>query len=363
MASTGASPRSPQSPQSPQNPQNPQSPYGAASPADSQAPQQGLDGVIIEVDGELLDDDDSAFGSDTSSYVTSLSSSVTNYRYENGRRYHAFREGAYVLPNDEAESDRLDLQHQMLTLLFGLHRAPLQNPQKILDIGTGTGIWAVEMADKFPSSEVIGNDLSPIQPSWVPPNLRFEIDDAESDWAYKLNSFDYIHTRYMIGSIQDWPKLLRQAYDFSKPGGYVELQEINCDLYTDDNSLPPDSAARRWSMLMADASRKNNRPIDIGAELQPFVVEAGFINVCREVYKLPLNSWPKDRKLKEIGAFNLVNMLEGLEALSLALFTRVLGWSIEEVMAFLPSVRQDIQRRDAHILWDIYVVWGQKPEA
>ncbi|PUU75092.1 S-adenosyl-L-methionine-dependent methyltransferase [Tuber borchii] len=351
MASTSASPRSPQSP------------HSAASPADSHAPQQGLDGVVIEADVVSQDDDgDSAFDSDASSYVTSLSSSITNYRYENGRRYHAFREGAYVLPNDEAESDRLDLQHQMLCLLFGLHRAPLENPQKILDIGTGTGIWGVEMADKFPSSEVIGNDLSPIQPSWVPPNLRFEIDDAESDWAYRRNSFDYIHTRYMIGSVQDWPKLIRQAYDFSKPGGYFELQEINCDLYTDDNTLPPDSAIKKWSLLLAEAARKNGRPNDIGGEFQSMVQEAGFINVYCEVYKLPLSPWPKDSKLKEIGAFNLVNMLEGLEALSLALFTRVLGWSIEEVMAFLPSVRQDIKRRDMHLLWDVYVVWGQKPE-
>jgi len=93
------------------------------------------------------------------------------------------------------------------------------------------------------------------------------------------------------------------------------------------------------------------------------VEEAGFVNVCCEVYKLPLSPWPKDSKLKEIGAFNLVNMLEGLEALSLALFTRVLGWSIEEVMAFLPSVRQDIKRKEMHLLLDVYVIWGQKPEA
>ncbi|CUS09613.1 unnamed protein product [Tuber aestivum] len=346
MASASASPRSPLSP------------HSAASPG----PQQGIDGVAIEADTEIVDDGDSAFGSDVSSYVTSLSSSITNYRYENGRRYHAFREGAYVLPNDEAESDRLDLQHQMLSLLFGLHRAPLQNPQKILDIGTGTGIWAVEMADKFPSSEVIGNDLSPIQPSWVPPNLRFEIDDAESDWAYRLSSFDYIHTRYMIGSVLDWPKLLRQAYDFSKPGGYVELQEINCEVYSDDNTLPPNSAVEKWTLLMADAARKNKRPMDICRELQPMLEEAGFINVSREVYKLPSGPWAKDSKLKEIGAFNLVNLLEGLEGLSLALFTRVLGWSAEEVMAFLPSVRQEVQRKDVHLIWDIYVIWGQKPE-
>ena len=45
--------------------------------------------------------------------------------------------------------------------------APLpKNPQHILDCGTGTGIWALDIGEVFPSAEVIGVDLSPIQPEW-----------------------------------------------------------------------------------------------------------------------------------------------------------------------------------------------------
>ena len=48
-----------------------------------------------------------------------------------------------------------------------LHLAPIDDkPGKILDVGTGTGIWAIEMGDDYPSAEVIGTDLSPTQPSW-----------------------------------------------------------------------------------------------------------------------------------------------------------------------------------------------------
>jgi 2-polyprenyl-3-methyl-5-hydroxy-6-metoxy-1,4-benzoquinol methylase len=67
---------------------------------------------------------------------------------------------------------RLDLNHEILRLLWDnkLHECPLDEPHRILDIGTGTGIWAIDMADQYPMAEVIGTDLSPIQPDWVPAN-------------------------------------------------------------------------------------------------------------------------------------------------------------------------------------------------
>lgn len=54
----------------------------------------------------------------------------------------------YYAPNDEAENDRLDMHHHLATLLLKgkLHVAPISaNPQRILDVGCGTGIWAIDM--------------------------------------------------------------------------------------------------------------------------------------------------------------------------------------------------------------------------
>lgn len=91
---------------------------------------------------------DGGYESDTySSASTSAESSVRDYIFENGRRYHRFREGAYNFPNDDEEQEREDMKHAMMSILCSqrLHFAPIrQMPQEILDLGTGTGIWAIE---------------------------------------------------------------------------------------------------------------------------------------------------------------------------------------------------------------------------
>lgn len=168
----------------------------------------------ITVDHDELESD-AGYESDRASFAsTSLSSSARDYLYENGRRYHRFREGRYNFPNDEAEQDREDMKHACVKMLCQkLHFAPIdeRTVQNILDIGTGTGIWAIEMGDLFPSANVLGIDLSPIQPDWVPSNVHFVVDDAESEWLYPENHFDYIHSRHTVMAIKDWPRLYRQA--------------------------------------------------------------------------------------------------------------------------------------------------------
>ena len=101
----------------------------------------------------VSDDADSAYG-DMESETASLTSSIMAGRYENGRRYHAYQEGKYLFPDDEQEQDRLDIKYASLQLVFKdkVLFTPLENPQQILDIGTGTGIWAIDAGEKFPGA-------------------------------------------------------------------------------------------------------------------------------------------------------------------------------------------------------------------
>jgi tRNA G46 methylase TrmB len=119
-------------------------------------------------------DQDSGIEDLSSIESSSLRSSLLTYTYENGRRYHAYGTQMYPMPNDEVEQDRMDFLHHIWRTMLGgelLHKKPTSPPQLVLDIGTGTGIWAIDMADEYPEAKVIGTDLSPIQPQWVLPGL------------------------------------------------------------------------------------------------------------------------------------------------------------------------------------------------
>lgn len=78
--------------------------------------------------------------------------------------------------------------------------------------------------------------------------------------------------------------------------------------------------------------------------------------------QVPVGQWPKDGKLKEIGKFNFVATLTGIDSYSLALLTRVLGWDIESTHVFLASVRKELRSPKVHAYGEWHVVYGRKPE-
>lgn len=76
--------------------------------------------------------------------------------------------------------------------------------------------------------------------------------------------------------------------------------------------------------------------------------EAGFVDVEEHILKLPVGPWPKDQRLKQVGLFESVNMTEGIQGLTIMLFTRCLQWTLAEVELFLMDVRKDVKNKAIH---------------
>ncbi|KAI1028478.1 hypothetical protein LB503_002073 [Fusarium chuoi] len=265
-------------------------------------------------------DADSSLGADNASSTDSLRSSILDFRQENGRTYHAFRDGKYNLPNDDEENERLDLQHNLflLTLDNKLGLSPPNLPdskvKRVLDVGTGTGIWAIDFGDEHPEAT-------------------------------------------------NWKSYFTKIYQNLAPGGYVELQDVDVIMGSDDGTLKEDHTMYKWCRLLDEAAGKFNRSFERTTNFKDMLKEVGFVDVVETRYKWPTNHWPKDKKYKELGQWNNVNAASALEALTMAPFTRGLGWSREELEVFLVQLRQDWNNPKIHAYWPICVTYAKKPEA
>ncbi|KAL1990221.1 hypothetical protein VTN49DRAFT_6060 [Thermomyces lanuginosus] len=316
----------------------------------------------VEVDTSY--ENDSSYGDELSSYTASLTSSVLDFRHENGRRYHKYRDGSYLLPNDESENDRMDMLHEIYLMVMHrrLYLAPIKKPQRVIDLATGTGIWAIDFADQHPQAQVIGCDLSPTQPTMVPPNVKFLVDDIESEWAYENDPFDYIHARSLSVSIRDFEKLMNQCYRSVKPGGWVEFQDWNGYPISEDGSLDG-TALQRYYQEVYGAFETAGYEVAPGPKLEQWFKDAGFVNIHVEKFVIPYGVWPKDKHLKKVGAwFQAQAEANGFEALAMAALTRYKQWTKEEVIALSSQARADSRSRNIHTLFNFYVVYGQRPE-
>lgn len=251
-----------------------------------------------------------------------------------------------MLPNDETEQDRLDLQHHIFKLVLDgelTYTKLPRNTQSVLDVGTGTGIWAIELGDSLPSATIIGVDQSPIQPTWVPPNVSFEIDDVNKPWLQAERSFDFIHVRTMAGSVTSWQKLLEEAFRALKPVGKIEFAEFALRWECLDGTFDPNANCGSWTrtfhQIASEILRIDFDPIP---QMAGWMEGAGFEAVVKTDRIVPVGPWPKNLKLKNIGRYFLSNMLDGgVENYTMALFTKA-GWDPISVHAMLGGVRKEL---------------------
>ncbi|SCB65004.1 unnamed protein product [Fusarium graminearum] len=278
-------------------------------PPRPRTPEELEDPAVRPEDGTIEPDTDSDSSYTKSIEVTdteSLKSSIIEYKWVHGRRFHAYGDGTYWGANDDRQQEAEDLMQVTISTSHIQHN--------ILDVGCGTGIWAIDMADLHPSAEVVGVDLSPIQPNFVPLNCRFEVDDINKEYL--------------------------------KPGGWIEHVELWGNAMSDDGTMTEDSPLKTWVRIFDQIGEKIGNPF-FWDPVEAFQ-EAGLQNISERKVKVPIGTWPKNKDLKQWGAWNRQFLMQGLEGFSIRGLTELLGWEYEKAQVFLVDMRKELLNPSLH---------------
>ncbi|KAK7460096.1 methyltransferase domain-containing protein [Colletotrichum acutatum] len=269
---------------------------------------------------------------------------------EHGRQYGSFGRGRYLFPVDELEKDRLDIFHHLITKARGgLWEVPLPAKPHVLDLGTGTGIWAIDVGE----AQVLGLDLSLIQPKLIPTCVRFERADVEAPLPAAEQTFDLVHIQMLLGSIRDWPDLYRKSFRHIKPGGYIEQVEIEWIPRSDDNTLTPDSPLVFWGENLRHAMHRYGQSIDI-IDTKKELHAAGFTDITEKMIRLPTNPWSQNPMEEELGRWFNLGLTHCLEGLTLAPFIQVERWPKHDVDRLVDDLKKEICRLNVHAYCRIF---------
>ncbi|KAK1247196.1 hypothetical protein MKX07_002105 [Trichoderma sp. CBMAI-0711] len=272
--------------------------------------------------------------------------------WEHGRFYGSWKPGKYLFPIDREELNRLDVFHKYFLVARDekVTSTPLRKDgqPKIMDLGTGTGIWAYNVVEEYAKdAEIMAVDLNQIQPALIPRGVTTkQFDIEEPSWEPLLRDCELIHMRLLYGSIRDdkWPHVYRKVFEHLAPGvGYVEQLEIDWMPRWENDDLPIHSALREWAQLFQRAMHRYHRSVTVSGEATRRRMEAaGFTDFSETTIRCYVNPWSPDRHQRECARwFNLAFSL-GLEAMSMMPMIDKLGMTKEDIVDLCSRAKKEM---------------------
>lgn len=256
----------------------------------------------------------------------------------------------------------------------------------MLDIATGTGIWPIQFARQHPEANIIGTDLSLIQPANAPANCSFVKENSEyDDWIFP-QPFDFVFMRMVFTCFDNHLTVIKKSFDNLRPGGWIEMQDLSPELICTDGSVAG-SYLERWAELMYISGKAAGRDFYVAKRYKELMIEAGFVDVVEDVGPLPGksspvsspsssssyirpgnqpcriahpqpgshihflgNPWPEGARYFDLGRWEMTNTIRGVRGVCFRLF-REMGMPPEEIEDFVEKVKRDVTNADLHFCW------------
>ncbi|KAF5858708.1 hypothetical protein ETB97_003876 [Aspergillus alliaceus] len=170
--------------------------------------------------------------------------------------------------------------------------------------------------------------------------------------------FDYVHKPNIADSVSNWDRLFQQAFRNTRPGGYLELEEFPVWFHTQDGELSDDSYTRQWNRHLVDGMITFGKSIRTVEQQAEKMKAAGFVDVHEDVLKVPVGSWQKSPSLTELGQWMQMQTIDAIEPLSLAIFTRVLGWTEEDSCLLFAEARKEFRETTRQLYVYIHSIYS-----
>lgn len=129
------------------------------------------------------------------------------------------------------------------------------------------------LAELFPNAQVIGTDLSQIQPDQKPPNVTFVREDSEEEWCYDFR-FDYIHARAVVTCFDNPKGVMEKAFQNLNPGGYIEYLDCYGVSGCLDGTLKG-TALERLGGLCVQGAAASGRDLMVATRYKEWLEEIG----------------------------------------------------------------------------------------
>ncbi len=219
----------------------------------------------------------------------------------------------------------------------------------ILDVGTGTGIWPVEMARLFPQAHIVGVDISAASLEYTSSSSStFCLADVLKGLPFPDRQFDYIHQRLLVAALPatHWPAVIQELIRVSRPGGWIELLEIGVTI---QHAGPETTRLLNW---MGERSRERGFDMGLLSRLGEMLAQGGLEAIERHDIPVPLGEWAG-----HVGSMLKANVLSAFDALKGAYCTQA-NLPLEQFEAMVNRVAQEWEKN--HASYVFHAAYGRR---
>ncbi|WRT65699.1 uncharacterized protein IL334_002645 [Kwoniella shivajii] len=206
------------------------------------------------------------------------------------------------------EKDRLNALHALHMAALEPHHSnvidshlhsihAIHRRSSILDVGTGTGMWAIQMANVHPFADVLAVDVD--WSLWSNNHARngnvdFAAIDVTEPLPWPRGIFDVIHVKGFLLEVPNYSRLIEKLAVALRPGGLMIIVEAEPGYISANYEFLPE-CLRKWNACVQSAYANQNIDVHFPSKIASSIAASGVFRPTanHQNYRLPVESYAR----------------------------------------------------------------------